>query len=116
MAENYFTELAKVDVSSHIEKKGRFSYLSWAYAVAELKKRHPDATWEVRRFSELPYQKTDGGCMVEVAVTVCGITHSQIHPVLNGANKPIEKPNVFDINTSIHRQVFACVDVQAKPM
>ena len=30
---NYFTELDMVDVTKHIEKKGRFSYLSWAYAV-----------------------------------------------------------------------------------
>ena len=30
---NYFTELDQVDVTKHIEKKGQFSYLSWAYAV-----------------------------------------------------------------------------------
>ena len=35
---NYFTELDLVDVTRNIEKKGKFSYLSWAYAVRELKK------------------------------------------------------------------------------
>jgi len=29
---NYFTKLDMVDVTKYIEKKGRFSYLSWAYA------------------------------------------------------------------------------------
>ena len=38
---NYFTELDRVDVTQHIKKKGKFNYLSWAYAVRELKKKHP---------------------------------------------------------------------------
>ena len=109
MGDNYFAELAKVDVSDHIEKKGQFTYLSWAYAVSELKKRHPDATWEVRRFDGLPYQKTELGYMVEVAVTVNGVTHSQIHPVLDGRNKPLQSPTVFDINTSIQRALVKAI-------
>lgn len=82
---NYFAELAKINVNDHVEKKGRFSYLSWAYAVDELRKRYPDATWEVKRFGtdQLPYLKTELGYFVEVPVTVNGITLSQLHPVLD---------------------------------
>ena len=40
---------------------------------------------------------------VEVAVTVQGITLSQIHPVLDSRNRPLTAPNAFDINTSIQR-------------
>ncbi|MEW6354541.1 MAG: DUF1071 domain-containing protein [Pseudomonadota bacterium] len=101
--ENYFAELAKLDVSEHVEKKGQFSYLSWAWAVDRLRRLHPDATWEVKRFDGMPYLKTDCGYFVEVAVTVNGVTLSQIHPVLDGRNRPILEPNVFDINTSIQR-------------
>ena len=100
---NVFEILSKIDVGSHIEKKGQFSYLSWAWAVRELRKARPDATWVVIRFDDKPYMKTDCGYFVEVAVMVDGITLSQIHPVLNHVNKPIEKPNAFDINTSIQR-------------
>lgn len=100
---NYYAELAKIDVSEHIEKKGKFSYLSWAYAVDVLRKHDPTATWEVMRFDGMPYMKTECGYFVEVAVTVKGITLSQIHPVLNNYNKPIPQPNSFDINTSIQR-------------
>jgi Protein of unknown function (DUF1071). len=100
---NYFAELSKIDVSEHIEKKGRFSYLSWAWAVDQLRKSHPDATWEVIRFNGMPYMKTECGYFVEVAVTVNGITLSQIHPVLDNNNKPISQPNAFQINTSIQR-------------
>ncbi|EJS45765.1 hypothetical protein ICG_05865 [Bacillus cereus BAG1X1-3] len=32
-AENYFSKSAQIDCSEHVEKKGRFSYLSWAWAV-----------------------------------------------------------------------------------
>lgn len=36
-------------------------------------------------------------------VTVEGVRLSQIHPVLDARNKPIEIPNAFNINTSIQR-------------
>ena len=100
---NYFAELSKIDVSEHIEKKGRFSYLSWAWAVDQLRKKHPDATWEVIRFNGMPYMNTECGFFVEVAVTVNRVTLSQIHPVLDNSNRPIAKPNAFQINTSIQR-------------
>jgi len=51
----------------------------------------------------LPYQKTELGYFVEVAVTVQGLTLSQIHPVLDSYNDPIELPTAFEINTSIQR-------------
>lgn len=101
--ENYFSKLAQIDCSEHVEKKGRFSYLSWAWAVKKLREVDPTATWEVKRFDGVPYLKTDCGYFVEVEVTVQGLPLSQIHPILNNQNKPIEKPNSFDINTSIQR-------------
>ncbi len=100
---NYFTELYRVDVSQHVEKKSGFSYVSWPFAVAELRKRHPEATWEVVRFDGKPFLVTEAGVFVEVAVTVNGIRLSQIHPVLDYKNKPISEPDAFHINTSIQR-------------
>ena len=100
---NYFTQLASIDVSQHLEKKGQFNYLSWPYAVQQLRTFDENATWEVRRFDGLPYLSTEYGTFVEVAVTVKGISLSQIHPVLDNKNKPLLVPSVFDINTSIQR-------------
>jgi hypothetical protein len=100
---NYFTEFAKINVNEHVEKKGQFSYLSWAYAVDVLRKTDPTATWEVIRFNGMPFMETKYGIFVEVAVTVQGITLSQIHPVLDNNTKPIAQPNSFQINTSIQR-------------
>ena len=100
---NYFATLSAINVNDHVEKKGRFSYLSWPYAVSQLRQSDPTATWEVRRFDGLPYLACDAGVFVEVAVTVQGVTLSQLHPVLDGQNRPILAPTAFDINTSIQR-------------
>src|SRR5271154_5644203 len=98
-----FEILSKMNVSEHVEKKGLFSYLSWPYAVAQLRLSDPSASWEVKRFGGVPFLKTETGYFVEVAVTVAGVTLSQIHPVLDARNKPIASPTAFDINTSIQR-------------
>ena len=71
--------------------------------MAQLRLADPAAFWEVRRFDGEPYLHTEVGYFVEVAVTVEGITLSQIHPVLDAKNRTIEAPTAFDINTSIQR-------------
>ena len=101
--DNYFARLNAINVNAHVEKKGGFSYLSWPFAVAQLRLADPTAYWEVRRFNGLPYLASDAGVFVEVAVTVQGVTLSQIHPVLDGRNRPLMAPNAFDINTSLQR-------------
>jgi hypothetical protein len=101
--ENSFRRLSQIDVARYVEKKGQFNYLSWPFAVAQLRLADPAATWEVRRFEGLPYLITEAGVFVEVAVTVEGITLSQIHPVLDGKNRPLMAPSSFDINTSLQR-------------
>ncbi|MAG26285.1 hypothetical protein CMI47_12100 [Candidatus Pacearchaeota archaeon] len=102
---NYFTELDQVDVTKHIEKKGKFSYLSWAYAVRELKKKHPSATWTVHEYGDngVPFIATECGYFVKVTVTVDDVDATQVHPVLDHQNKPVAAPNAFQINTSIQR-------------
>lgn len=101
--DNYFARLSTINVSDYVEKKGQFSYLSWPFAVSQLRQFDPAATWEVKRFDGLPYLTCDLGVFVEVAVTVQGISLSQIHPVLDAKNRPILAPTSFDINTSIQR-------------
>ena len=52
--QNYFAKLSAINVSEHIEKKGEFSYLSWPFAVQQLRNFDEKATWEVNRFDGLP--------------------------------------------------------------
>jgi hypothetical protein len=100
---NYFAQLAAVNVNEHIEKKGQFNYLSWPYAVSQLRMFDEHATWKIERFEGLPFLTTDYGTFVEVAVTVKGVTLSQLHPVLDSKYRPLLVPSAFDINTSIQR-------------
>jgi hypothetical protein len=104
MDRNVFADLARVDCSAHVEKKNGFSYLSWPFAVEQLRKHAPDAVWAVKRNENgEPFMVTQFGVFVEVEVTVNGITLSQIHPVLDHRNKPVAQPDPFQINTSIQR-------------
>jgi hypothetical protein len=104
-----FEALSQIDCSKYVEKKGRFSYISWAWAVRMLCHHVPDANWEVVRFNGMPYLETPLGFFVEVAVTCKGVRKSQIHPVLDQSNKPKAKPTVFDINTSIQRALVKAI-------
>jgi hypothetical protein len=109
MDENYFARLFQINVNEHVQTKGQFRFLSWPYAVAQLRLHDPAATWEVKRFDGMPFLRSEAGYFVEVAVTVQGITLSQLHPVLDAKNRPIEQPTVFDINTSIQRALVKSI-------
>ena len=39
--ENYFARLSQINVTEHIERKGEFAYLSWPYAVQQLRLADP---------------------------------------------------------------------------
>ena len=105
-----FMKLYKTDVSKYIEKKGQFNYLSWANAVAELKKACPTARWGVTKAEDgSPFFVTQCGYFVDVWVEVDGISLSQIHPVLDNRNKSVEQPNAFQINTSLQRALAKCI-------
>ena len=103
----HFEELNAINVNNYTEKKGRFTYLSWAWAVRELLKVDSEATWEIHEWgiegNRQPYMQTEAGCFVQVTVWVGGIARTQVHPVLDNTNKPIDEPNAFQINTSIQR-------------
>jgi hypothetical protein len=101
--ENTFLELSKIDTSELKEKKGRFDYLSWAVALRELLKKYPKATFKVHEYNDSPYMSTELGFFVKVSVTVEGVEHAQIHPILDNRNIPITNPNAFQVNTSIQR-------------
>ena len=102
--QNTFMKLFKTDVSEYVKKKGNFNYLSWAYAVQELKKVCPTARWGVTKAEDgSPFFQTACGYFVDVWVEVDGVSLSQIHPVLDNRNQTIDEPNAFQINTSIQR-------------
>ena len=106
--DNYFNDLYGVNVNGHTEKKNNLTYLSWAWAWGEIKKRHPDATYTVYENADGWNYHTDGRtCWVKTGVTVNGIEHIEYLPVMDYKNKSISTENVtsFDVNKAIQRSL-----------
>ena len=110
--ENYFDILASVNVNDKIEKKNGLSYLSWAFAWAELKKRFPDATYTIYENDDGWNYHTDGRtCWVKTGVTVKGIEHIEELPVMDFKNRaiPLENVTSFEVNKTIQRSLTKAV-------
>ena len=102
------SELLKINVNDHVEKKNGLSYLSWAWAWSEVLKLDPQATWFATEYgpegAQVPFmQLADGSCMVRVTVTIKGHSKSSLLPVMNHRNQAIKNPDAFAVNTAIMR-------------
>lgn len=102
-----FKTLSAIDVNSKTEKKGKFTYLSWAFAWAELKKVSPTATAKVYhdKNTNMPYFASKAGVIVKVGVTIEDLEHINYLPVMDFRNAaiPSEKVNMMDVNKAIQR-------------
>lgn len=109
---NYFEELYATDVSGHVEKKNGLDYLSWAWAWAELKKRHPAANYTIYENKDGLFYHTDGKtCWVKTGVTVDEIEHIEYLPVMDYKNKsiPVNSVTSFDVNKAIQRSLTKAI-------
>lgn len=109
---NYFEELNSIDVSKKTEKKGNLTYLSWAWAWAELKKRHPYAEYKIYENADGWNYHTDGKtAWVKTGVTVSGIEHIEYLPVMDFRNNsiPLDKVTSTDVNKTIQRSLTKAV-------
>lgn len=107
-ANNYFEELNKVNVNDKTEKKNGLTYLSWAWAWGEIKKRHPEANYTVYEREDGRIYWDDGKtCWVKTGVTVCGVEHVEYLPIMDVRNKsiPIEQVTSFEVNKAIQRSL-----------
>lgn len=110
--DNYFIDLNRVNVQDKIEKKNGLSYLPWAYAWGELKKRFPDASYTVYENKDGWCYHTDGStCWVKTGVTVNGLEHVEYLPVMDYKNRsiPVDTVTSFDVNKAIQRSLTKAV-------
>ena len=96
-------DLLKINVNDHTEKKNGLTYLSWAWAWAEVLKADPKANFKVEMFDGTPLMSVGNSFMVWVTVTMFDKPLTCMLPVLDYRNKPVATPNSFDVNTSIMR-------------
>lgn len=108
---NIWATMSQIDIRKFTEKKNGFTYLSWAHALRILKEVVPDAEVIKHTFHAdkegsqiLPYMKDEHGyAYVQVTIVIGENRTSEIMPVLNHANRPIQNPNSFEVNAQIQR-------------
>lgn len=106
--ESVFSTLNSVNCNEHTEKKNGLTYLSWAWAWAEVKKRYPLAFYTIYESPEGWNYFTDGRtCWVKTGVTIEGLEHIEYLPVMDykNASIPLEKVTSFDVNKAIQRSL-----------
>ena len=66
-----FETLNAINVNEHTEKKNGLTYLSWAWAWAEVKKHYPTAFYIIYENAQGMNYHTDGRtCWVKTGVTI----------------------------------------------
>lgn len=106
--DNYFEKLNSINVNGKTEKKNGLTYLSWAWSWAEVKKLYPDSTYAVYEDANGMFYHTDGKtAWVKTGVTVNGIEHIELLPVMDYKNRsiPLEQITSVDVNKAIQRSL-----------
>lgn len=120
----YFEVLNGVNVNEHTESKNGLTYLSWAWAWGELKKRYPDSYYTIYENKDGLFYHTDGKtAWVKTGVTVVfdlimdghrerrEIEHIEYLPVMDFKNRsiPFDMVTSFDVNKAIQRSLTKAV-------
>lgn len=92
VTKSVFETLNAINCNDHTEKKNGLTYLSWAWAWAEVKKAYPTATYTVWKDCEnKPYVFDPAlGFLVNTTVTIEGETHEMWLPVMDNANNAMK--------------------------
>jgi|TARA_B110000977_G_scaffold56666_1_gene77009 hypothetical protein len=108
-----FKTLAAVNVKDRVEKKGRFDYLSWAYAWAMIKDQYPDANRKVyeSESNELNYFSDGRTGYVKVGVTINDVEHIDYLPIMghNNQSLTLDKITSFAVNKTIQRSTVKAI-------
>jgi hypothetical protein len=101
------SDLLSINVNDHTEKKGQLTYLSWAWAWAEVLKHDPQATWAAHNYgpegSQQPCMWIGDTAMVHTSVTVNGLRRECMLPVMDNKNNAVKNPDARKISDAIMR-------------
>lgn len=109
---NVFNTLNKINVNEHAESKNGLTYLSWAWAWSEVKKKYPLATYTIYENEDGWNYHHDGKtAWVKTGVEIEGLEHIEYLPVLDYKNKSIPLDNLtsFNVNTAIQRSLTKAI-------
>lgn len=106
-----FESLNRINVGDHTEKKNGLTYLSWAWAWAEVKKLYPEARYTIyereTEYGPVNYFTDGRTCWVKTGVTIEGLEHIEELPVMDFKNRSIAYDAItsMDTNKAIQRSL-----------
>lgn len=103
-----YPTLSKINVNGHVERKDGLTYLSWAWAWAEIKKAFPTAFYTIYENDKGWNYFSDGKtCWVKTGVTIEGLEHIEYLPIMDYRNVSIQfkEVNSTDVNKAIQRSL-----------
>ncbi len=120
--ENYFEKLNSINVNEHTEKKLNLTYLSWAWALSEVKKIYPEADYlalkddignayflsgtgaEVRGYAYLTLEERDWFLSLNKEDR---LLIAKSLPIMDNKNKsiPVESIDSMNVNTAHQRNL-----------
>ena len=108
-----FKELTSINVRDKVEKKGRFDYLSWAYAWAIVKDKYPSANRKVyeSEHTGLNFFSDGSTSYVKVGIEIEGVEHIDYLPVMGHNNQSLtmDKVTSFAVNKTIQRSTVKAI-------
>jgi hypothetical protein len=118
-----FKTLTSLKIKDRVEKKGRFDYLSWAYAWAMVKDRYPNANRKVYESKETGLNYFEDGKTGYVKVGFClegydpitknplGQEHIDYLPIMGNNNQSINASSInsFVVNKTIQRSTVKAI-------
>ena len=110
--EKVYQKLSSISVQDKVEKKGRFDYLSWAWAWHYLQSNYPNSTRKVyENLDGVPYFTDGKFANVKVGITINGVEHIDYLPVTDNLNRsiPLTKMTSFDVNNAIQRSTAKAI-------
>ena len=116
-----YAKHCKADLRGKVEQKNKLDYLKWTYTVKFLRENYP--LFQVKYAEDNLISKTSGklpvlGNSEQGFYCLPYLTDGErstdpfFFPVLDYRNKPLLKPNVFDINTSRMRGMVKMVAME----
>jgi hypothetical protein len=118
-----FKTLTSLKIKDRVEKKGRFDYLSWAYAWAMVKDRYPNANRKVYESEQTGLNYFEDGKTGYVKVGFClegyvpvtknplGQEHIDYLPIMghNNQSLSVDKISSFAVNKTIQRSTVKAI-------
>ena len=107
--------LSKINVNNHTEKKGKFTYLGWNFAISTIMEHYPDVNYDFLHYTDGNGMvkdyiiSPDGSCSVECVVSIGEHTKKMWLAVTDFNNRPIKNPSCVDIANTKMRCLTKCI-------